>query len=113
LSKQPKGLAYVTFAQPTSALNAYEALDKQAFQGRLVHILAAVNRKGNFEVEEVGRKKTVKDERDSKRRTMAGKEFNWSMLYMNVRPVPTKLETSRFLMALFRVMQWRRQLQTA
>lgn len=33
-----------------------------------------------------GRKKTVKDEKLAKRRAMAGKEFNWSMLYMNVRP---------------------------
>jgi multiple RNA-binding domain-containing protein 1 len=52
----------------------------------LLHILAAVDRKGNFQVEEgEGRKKTVKDEKQAKRKAMAGKEFNWSMLYMNVR----------------------------
>jgi hypothetical protein len=27
----------------------------------------------------------VKDEREGKRKTMAGREFNWGMLYMNVR----------------------------
>jgi multiple RNA-binding domain-containing protein 1 len=32
-----------------------------------------------------GRRKTVKDEREGKRKTMAGREFNWGMLYMNVR----------------------------
>jgi multiple RNA-binding domain-containing protein 1 len=84
-TKQSKGLAYVTFAQALCALAAYEALDKKSFQGRLLHVLAAVDRKGKVQVEEAeGRKKTVKDEREGKRKAMAGKEFNWGMLYMNV-----------------------------
>jgi len=50
-----------------------------------LHILAAVDRKGKFEVVEGdGRKKSVKDEKSAKRKSMASKEFNWSMLYMNV-----------------------------
>jgi hypothetical protein len=32
----------------------------------------------------MGRKKTVKDEREGKKKSMAGREFNWAMLYMNV-----------------------------
>jgi multiple RNA-binding domain-containing protein 1 len=84
-SKQSKGVAYVTFARAADALAAYESLDRKSFQGRLVHILAAVDRKTKFEVEEAeGRKKTVKGEKNSQRRAAAGKEFNWSMLYMNV-----------------------------
>jgi multiple RNA-binding domain-containing protein 1 len=84
-TKQRKGLAYVTFARSTEALAAYEALDKKSFQGRLLHILAAVDRKGRLEVVEGdGKKKSVKDEKNAKRKAMAGKEFNWSMLYMNV-----------------------------
>ncbi|KAG5643857.1 hypothetical protein DXG03_009541 [Asterophora parasitica] len=83
-TKQPKGVAYITFAQAASAVSAYEALDRKSFQGRLIHILAAVDRKGKADVEEgEGRKKTVKDEKQAKRKAMAGKEFNWSMLYMN------------------------------
>lgn len=82
-------MAYVTFAKPEDALSAYEALDKKSFQGRLLHILPAVNRKGKVEVEDVGKKKTVKGDRDAQRKATAGKEFNWSMLYMNVR---TQLE---------------------
>ena len=81
-------MAYVTFAQPSAAVAAYEALDKTSFQGRLLHILAAVNRKGNFVVEEAeGQKKkqSLKEERGAKRKAAAGREFNWSMLYMNVR----------------------------
>jgi multiple RNA-binding domain-containing protein 1 len=76
----------VSFSKPTCAVTAYEALDKRSFQGRLLHILPAVDRKGNFQIEEgEGRKKTVKDEKNMKRKATAGKEFNWSMLYMNVR----------------------------
>jgi multiple RNA-binding domain-containing protein 1 len=64
---------------------AYEALDKKPFQGRLLHISAAVDRKAKFEVSEGdGKKKGLKDEKNAKRKTMASKEFNWSMLYMNV-----------------------------
>jgi len=66
-------------------LSAYEALDKRSFQGRLLHILAAVDRKGKPEVVEgEGRHKSLKEEKNSKRKAMAGQEFNWSMLYMNV-----------------------------
>jgi multiple RNA-binding domain-containing protein 1 len=88
LTKQSKGLAYVTFAKPSCALAAYETLDKTSFQGRLLHILAAVDRKSKFPVEEgEGKKRSVKDEKLMKRKAAAGKEFNWSMLYMNVRLV--------------------------
>ncbi|KAF7421208.1 Multiple RNA-binding domain-containing protein 1 [Pleurotus ostreatus] len=84
LTKQSKGLAYVTFRQSSCALAAFEALDRKSFQGRLLHILPAVDRKGNIQIEEgSGRKKTVKDERNQSRKSAAGKEFNWSMLYMN------------------------------
>jgi multiple RNA-binding domain-containing protein 1 len=68
------------------ALSAYDTLDKRSFQGRLLHIIGAVDRRGNLAVEgEEGKKKSLKKERDAKRKTGAGKEFNWSMLYMNVR----------------------------
>jgi len=83
-TKQPKGLAYVTFAKPADALAAYEALDKTSFQGRLLHILPAVDRRGKVESEE-GKQRTVKGEREAKRKAGAGREFNWAMLYMNVR----------------------------
>jgi multiple RNA-binding domain-containing protein 1 len=86
LSKQSKGLAYVTFAEPSCAVAAYEALDKKSFQGRLLQILAAVDRKNKFVVEEgEGKKRKLKDEKHLKRKATAGQDFNWSMLYMNVR----------------------------
>ncbi|KAF9261016.1 RNA-binding domain-containing protein [Marasmius fiardii PR-910] len=88
---QAKGLAYVTFARPEDAVEAYEALDKKSFQGRLVHILGAVNRKGNPLIETEGKKRSVKDEKAAKRKSMAGKDFNWSMLYMNSDAVASSI----------------------
>lgn len=76
----------MTFAHPSSALAAYEGLDKKPFQGRLLHILPAMDRKGKPEALDPGDKKlSIKDERKAKRKATAGREFNWSMLYMNVR----------------------------
>jgi multiple RNA-binding domain-containing protein 1 len=40
-SKFPKGIAFVTFGNANSALDAYEKLDGTIFQGRLLHILPA------------------------------------------------------------------------
>ncbi|KAI0344215.1 RNA-binding domain-containing protein [Trametopsis cervina] len=84
VSKSSKGMAYVTFSDPSNAVAAYRSLDKKSFQGRLLHILPAVDRKGKVSVEDgSGKPKTVKEEKDAKRKSMAGKEFNWAMLYMN------------------------------
>ncbi|KAH9932184.1 uncharacterized protein B0H18DRAFT_986883 [Fomitopsis serialis] len=90
-TKQSKGLAYVTFAEPAKALAAYEVLDKTSFQGRLLHILPAVDRKGKMEVDEGGRKKSVKEDREATRKAGAGREFNWAMLYMNADAVASSI----------------------
>lgn len=91
VTKQAKGVAYVTFTQPSNAIAAYEALDRKSFQGRLLHILGAVDRKGKIQVEGEARKRTVKDEKLAKRRATASKEFNWSMLYMNSDAVASSI----------------------
>ncbi|KAF5381861.1 hypothetical protein D9757_008340 [Collybiopsis confluens] len=91
-TKQPKGLAYVTFRNPSDAVGAYETLDKTSFQGRLLHILPAVDRRGKIEVVEGAQKNgSVKEDREKKRKAMAGKEFNWSMLYMNSDAVASSI----------------------
>jgi multiple RNA-binding domain-containing protein 1 len=79
-------MAYVAFAQSAAAVAAYEAVDGKSFQGRLLHVLPAVDRKPKYSVEEgTGRKKGVKESKDAEKKKMAGKGFNWAMLYMNVR----------------------------
>ncbi|EAU87398.1 rRNA primary transcript binding protein [Coprinopsis cinerea okayama7 len=89
-TKQGKGMAYITFSSPESAVAAYKSLDKKPFQGRLLHILGAVDRKPKAEAEDEG-KKSVKEERAAKRKALAGKEFNWSMLYMNSDAVASSI----------------------
>lgn len=85
ISKASKGLAFVTFQSPPCAVKAYEELDKTPFQGRLLHILPAAVQKGAGDKDTQDRDtKTVKGDRDKKRKENAGKEFNWSFLYMNV-----------------------------
>ncbi len=84
-TKSFKGLAFVKYVKPECAIAAYEALDKVSFQGRLLHILPAVDRNGSERATDLsGKPKTVKAAKEKKRKDMAGREFNWSMLYMNV-----------------------------
>ncbi|KAL1746616.1 hypothetical protein HDZ31DRAFT_62053 [Schizophyllum fasciatum] len=89
-TKQSKGMAYVTFANPEDAVNAYESLDKKSFQGRILHILPAVDRRPKTD-DATEKKKTVKDEKQAQRKALAGKEFNWSMLYMNSDAVASSI----------------------
>ena len=88
VTKTTKGLGFVTFLDPQNALRAFEELDKTSFQGRLIHILPAAEqrRDGVQGVEEIDTsgKKSLKSEREKKRKETSNKEFNWSMLYMNV-----------------------------
>lgn len=92
VTKQHKGIAYVTFKNPSDAVAAYEAMDGKSFQGRLIHILAAVERIPNSQVEEGKvQKKSVKEQTLIKRKTLAGKDFNWSMLYMNSDAVASSI----------------------
>lgn len=86
VSKSSKGLAYITYKDPASAALALEALDKTSFQGRILHLLPAIDRKGAVRKGDDGvyGKVDVKAEKEKKMKEAAGKEFNWGMLYMNV-----------------------------
>jgi multiple RNA-binding domain-containing protein 1 len=57
-------------------------MDGKTFQGRLLHVLPAVDRKPKPEGD--GKAKSVKESRQEKRKEFASKEFSWGMLYMNV-----------------------------
>ncbi|KAH9039133.1 hypothetical protein EDB85DRAFT_2132081 [Lactarius pseudohatsudake] len=84
VTKESKGLAFVTYTQSQDALVAFQALDKKPFQGRLLHIIGAVDKRDSVaSTEGTGKSKTLKKQRNEKRKAAAGKEFNWSMLYMN------------------------------
>ncbi|PVG01471.1 putative RNA-binding protein [Serendipita vermifera] len=85
-SSSSKGFAYVRFTEPSDAVNAFDALDGSSFQGRLLHILPAVDRHAK-PLEPVGgekRAKGLKEVRAQNRKDNSGKNFNWAVLYMNV-----------------------------
>lgn len=74
-------MGYVTFTNAESALAAQQAMHKSAFQGRILYAMPAVSRRTKPELEG---QKSVKDTKLQKSKEMASKDFNWSMLYMNV-----------------------------
>ncbi|GAV53245.1 hypothetical protein ZYGR_0AI05290 [Zygosaccharomyces rouxii] len=81
---QSKGFAYVQFKDPKDAVEAYIELDKQIFQGRLLHILPANSHK-NHRLDEFDIKNLpLKRQRELKRKATASKQtFAWNSLYMN------------------------------
>ncbi|AGO11806.1 AaceriADR035Cp [[Ashbya] aceris (nom. inval.)] len=81
---QSKGFAYVLFKDPEHAANAYIELDKQIFQGRLLHILPA-DAKKTHRLDEFDLKNLpLKKQRELKRKATAAQQtFSWNALYMN------------------------------
>ncbi|WFC97928.1 Multiple RNA-binding domain-containing protein 1 [Malassezia yamatoensis] len=77
-SKASKGLAFVSYADPAHALLAYRGRNGAIFQGRLLHVIPAVDLKPKPETSA-----TLKQKRKATQRANASKDFNWSMLYMN------------------------------
>ncbi|EPQ30657.1 uncharacterized protein PFL1_01558 [Pseudozyma flocculosa PF-1] len=85
-TKASKGLAFVTFGDPAHALSAYRAKDGATFQGRLLHLIPAVDKHPKPDAP-----KTVKQTKHEKRKAEAGKDFNWGMLYMNSDAVASSI----------------------
>lgn len=81
---QSKGFAYVLFKDPTNAVEAYIELDKQIFQGRLLHILPAEAKKSHRLDEFDLKNMPLKKQKELKRKASASKQtFAWNSLYMN------------------------------
>lgn len=79
-----KGFAYIQFVEAEDAVKAYEELDKQIFQGRLLHILPAQPKKENKLDEYDLKNLPLKKQNEIKRRLAAAKQqFSWNTLYMN------------------------------
>ncbi|KAF3328058.1 multiple RNA-binding domain-containing protein 1 [Carex littledalei] len=86
-SKRSKGIGYVLFASPESAVRALEELDNSIFQGRLLHVMAAKPQKNDkAEVDDAlgGEKKSLKKMREEKRKDAeaSGDTRAWNSLYM-------------------------------
>jgi multiple RNA-binding domain-containing protein 1 len=91
-TKKSKGYAYILYMMPEHALKAYEALDMQTFQGRLLHIIPAQEKPPAKEEDILGvngiKLSAVKKDKEKKRRNLAGNDFNWNSLYMSVSRIP-------------------------
>jgi multiple RNA-binding domain-containing protein 1 len=78
----------VQYADPSSAITAYEKLDGRGFQGRLLHILPASAKK-TYKIDEHELSKLpLKKQKQIKRKMEASSAFNWNSLYMNVGESP-------------------------
>ena len=79
-----KGLAYIQYVEPSAATQALNQLDGLSFQGRLLHILPALNKKSSqldeFEISKLPLKKQKEIRR---KRGAASTTFSWNSLYMN------------------------------
>lgn len=94
---EPLGTAFILYRDPEHALQAYEALDKKTFQGRLLHVLPGRARPGQeVRAEGLGETeggvlgkvkqghKEVQGKTDTRRKEDSAKGVNWATMYMNV-----------------------------
>ncbi len=79
-----RGYAYILYVIPSNAVNAFNALDGTIFQGRLLHILPAEEKKEKKEHDLSMLKGSVQKQREKERRKNGLFDFNWNSLYMNV-----------------------------
>jgi multiple RNA-binding domain-containing protein 1 len=83
-----KGFVYIQFSNSDDAFRAYKSLDKQIFQGRLLHILPGEKKKDHRLDEFDLKNLPLKKQRELKRKDQATKsQFSWNSLYMNTDAV--------------------------
>ncbi|KAM4058461.1 RNA recognition motif domain-containing protein [Hirsutella rhossiliensis] len=83
-SGSSKGFALVLFTDPSDAVKAFQALDGATFQGRIIHIIPASEKK-DVGLDEFGISKLSlrKQNLIRKKAGAASATFNWNSLYMN------------------------------
>ena len=91
-TNRPTGLGFVTFMLPEHAVKAYEAMDGQVFQGRLLHILPARPRQGKHVKEEREESDSqsggsFKKKKEKEQKSRAGSSHNWNSLFLGANSV--------------------------
>lgn len=83
------GLAFVTYMLPEHAAKAYQELDGQIFQGRLLHLLPAKAKRGHGEGEvvEARNRSSFKKKKAEKLQSEAGTGHNWNSLFLGANAV--------------------------
>lgn len=84
-SEASKGLAYVQFKNPDSATDAIQSMDGRTFQGRLLHVLPASDRRSHSIDDYLLSKLPLKRQKTIKKISEASTvPMSWNSLYMNV-----------------------------
>ncbi|CEH17141.1 RNA-binding protein (RRM superfamily) [Ceraceosorus bombacis] len=90
-TKTSKGVAFVRFVDPSNALSAFRESNGTIFQGRLLHLLPAVEMRKELETDSAAKSKSLKTQRKDQRKDDSGKGFNWGMLYMSADAVASSV----------------------
>ena len=114
LSKRSKGFGFVTFLFPAHAIEAAKQLDGQFFQGRILHVLPAMEQEevaeGGAENGSTGTKSTrgpgpqigsstgfvseFQKKRQDKQKELANQDFNWNTLFIRPDAVASAMATN-------------------
>ena len=83
-TQKSKGLGFAQFLDPEDAVKALRALDGRSFQGRLLHLLPASDKKDQKMFDFDISKLPLKQQKALKRKSEAtSSTFSWNSLYMN------------------------------
>ena len=90
-TNRPTGLGFVTFMLPEHAVRAYEALDGQVYQGRLLHILPGRQRRGRHQAREESEESksgsSFKKKKEREQKSQSGSGHNWNALFLGANSV--------------------------
>ena len=79
-----KGFALVMFAEPSSAVTAFQNADGRTFQGRLLHVIPAkAKRETKLDEFAIAKLPLKKQQQVRKKAEAASNTFNWNSLYMD------------------------------
>eukprot|EP00041_Stephanoeca_diplocostata_P031429 m.978405 g.978405 ORF g.978405 m.978405 type:complete len:991 (+) comp23957_c0_seq1:104-3076(+) len=97
-TKKSKAIAFVTFLMPEHAVAAYQALDGQIFQGRLLHLLPSKEKRDHTglseEVYSTDKNEKYKKKSLLKKKAESGNAFNWNTLFMRSDTVVDAMASS-------------------
>ncbi|KAL3454542.1 hypothetical protein BJX65DRAFT_260742 [Aspergillus insuetus] len=83
-----KGFAYIQYMDPDAAVEAYKNLDGKHFQGRLLHILPASQKKTyKLDEHELSKLPLKKQKQIKRKQDASSSTFSWNSLYMNADAV--------------------------
>ncbi|KAF2666791.1 putative pre-rRNA processing protein Mrd1 [Microthyrium microscopicum] len=89
-----KGIAFLLFDDPESAVAAYQTLDGKTFQGRLIHILPADPKRESKLDDYAISKLPLKQQQKIKQKMESNlASYKWNSLYMNMDDVMSSIAT--------------------